>query len=356
LGRSFAGVTPIAFSLVALFAIGYLLVLGPLDYLLIQRWFKQALAAWITFPVIVLLFGGLALGLAERRHGGGGLRVNQLELVDVDMSSGQARGTVWSAVYSPTAARLDLRLDVELLGDGPGAAEVRLHSWALPGTGIGGTQSAGKNLWTEDAYHFRDGHRELVGVPILTSGTKSLLGCWTAPAEALVRAELTNEDGWVTGSLENHTGRTLRNVRLYFGEWGCRLGTLANGARIDVSEDLRPRSFKTIITQDSLGASDRNQTEEQVFVAERASLREILNVMMFYDAVGGFNFAQLQNRLQANCDLSRFPMLGRALLVADVETRGSRLVDPESGAAIGEQDAGGVTYRFVLPVRSEKGL
>jgi hypothetical protein len=257
-------------------------------------------------------------------------------------------------VYSPAADRLDLRLDVELLGAGPTTAEAKLHSWALPGTGIGGTQSGGKNLGTFDAYLYRDGHRELIGVPILTSGTKSLLGRWTAPAGALVRAELTNEDGLVTGSIENRTGRTLGDVRLYFGEWGYRLGTLADGARINVGEELRPRSFKTIVTQDSMGASDRNSTEEQVFVPERASPREILNVMMFYEAVGGFGFAQLQNRLQAECDLSRFPMLGRALLVAEVETKGSRLVDPESGSAIGEEDSGGVIYRFVLPVRETR--
>jgi hypothetical protein len=353
LGRSFAGVAPIAFSLVAVIAIAYLLVLGPLDYLLIQRWFKRALAAWITFPIIVLLFGGLALGLAERRHGGGGVRVNQLELVDIDMSSGQARGTVWSAVYSPKADRFDVRLDVELIGDSSGKAEARLHSWALPGTGIGGTQSGGRNLSVDDGYRYGDNHEELIGVPILTSGTKSLLARWTAPVATPVVSELANKDGLVTGSLENRTGRTLRNVRLYYGEWGYRLGTLADGARIDVGEELRPRSLKTIVTQDSLGVANRNQAEEQVFVAERASLREILNVMMFYEAVGGFSFAQLQNRFQADCDLSRMPMLGRAVLVADVETTGSQLVDPESGAAIGEQDSGGVIYRFVLPVRDE---
>jgi hypothetical protein len=75
---------------------------------------------------------------------------------------------------------------------------------------------------------------------------------------------------------------------------------------------------------------------------------------MFYDAVGGFSFAQLQNRMQAYCDLSRFPQLGRAVLVADVETEGSRLVNPESGAAIGEVDTAAVIYRFVLPVRGTK--
>jgi len=353
LGRTFAGVAPIAFSLVTVLAIGYLLVLGPLDYYITQRWLKRSWVAWITFPLIVILFGGMALGLAQRRDGSG-LRVNQLELVDVDTIAGQARGTVWSAVYSPAASALDLRLAVELFSGGTGRAEVRLHSWALPGSGIGGTQSGRKVLGADAAYRYGEHGDVLFGVPILQSGTKSLLGRWTAPAGSLMLAELANEDGLVTGSLVNRSGRTLRNARLYFGEWGYRLGTLANGARIVVGEEFRPRSFKTIVTQDSLGVTDRGHSGEQVFIAERASLKEILNVMMFYEAVGGFGFAQLQNRLQAYCDLSRMPMLGRAVLVADVETAGSRLVDPETGIAIGDADSAGIVYRFVLPVRTSQ--
>jgi hypothetical protein len=125
---------------------------------------------------------------------------------------------------------------------------------------------------------------------------------------------------------------------------------------MDVGDELRPRSFKTIVTQDSLSAAARNQPEEQaVFIPERASLREILNVMMFYAEVGGHSFAQLPSRVQAYCDFSRFPMLGRAVLVADVETAASRLVDPASGNAIGEQDSVGVIYRFVLPVVKQAG-
>jgi hypothetical protein len=350
LGRTFAGVRPFSFSLVTVIAIGYLLVLGPLDYFFTQRWFKRAWVAWVTFPVIVMLFGGLAFALAERRHGGDARRINQLELVDVDATTGQVRGTVWSTVYSPAASRLDVRLDVEQLSKEAGRAEARLHSWALPGAGIGGTQSGGKNLVADEGYRYGAGLHELIGVPILASGTKSLSAQWTGRADAMLLAELVDEDRLVTGSIENRTGRVLRNVRLYYGEYGYRLGTLANGKRIVVGEDFSPPSFKTLVTQDSFSAADRKLAEDRVFVAERASLKEILNVMMFYDALGGVSFAQLQNRFQRRADFSRLLMLGRAVLVADVESTGSRLVDPTSGEPIGDTDSTSVIYRFVLPV------
>ena len=43
LGRSFTSLAPIGFPLVAVLAIAYLFVLGPLDYLLVQRWLRQPL-------------------------------------------------------------------------------------------------------------------------------------------------------------------------------------------------------------------------------------------------------------------------------------------------------------------------
>ena len=56
-----------------------------------------------------------------------------------------------------------------------------------------------------------------------------------------------------------------------------------------------------------------------MFAAEQATPKEILNLMMFYDAAGGYGFAHLPNRYQAYCDLSRTLELGRAVLVADAD-------------------------------------
>jgi hypothetical protein len=340
--------------MVALLAIAYLAVLGPLDYFVVQRWLKRPLAAWLTFPLIVLLFGGVALVLTDWRHGGNARRVNQLELVDIDTASGQARGTVWSAVFSPNAERIDVRLDVEMPGDGSGPAEVLMSSWALPGAGIGGTQSGGLELaMGSHGYEFGENYDKLLGVPVLTSGTKSLLSHWTAKVQPGIAAELADVNDLARGYVENRTGKTLRNARLFYKDWGFWLGNIKAGGRVEVGEELSPRKMRTIVTQEALGRGNRNQNA--AFVVDRASAKEVANLMMFYDAAGGFGFAQLPNRFQAYCDLSRLPELGRAVLVAEVDTEGSKLVDPESGEAIGDaaEDGSVVIYRFVL--RVDKG-
>jgi hypothetical protein len=111
---------------------------------------------------------------------------------------------------------------------------------------------------------------------------------------------------------------------------------------------------KTILTRDSLGGSGAiaAQVEGRVFSTEQATPKQILSVMMFYEAAGGLAFAHLPNRCQANCDLSRQLELGRAVLVADVADAGANLIDQTTGQALdGAVDGPTTVYRFILPVK-----
>ncbi|MEX2309279.1 MAG: hypothetical protein WD738_16890 [Pirellulales bacterium] len=354
LGQSFEGVTPITFPVVTVLAIAYLLMLGPLDYLLVHRWLRRPWVAWVSFPLIVLVFGLAAIALADWRRPGAESRVNQLELVDIDTVTGQARGTFWAALYSPRAQQFDLGLDVEL-PSGSAEPAILVSWWGLPGVGIGGMQSGGSEPGiVRGGYRYGAGLDSLVEVPVLTSSTKSLLARWTAPVAPLIDSQLADQDGLVAGSIENRSGVPLRNVRLLYNGWGYRLGNLEPGRRIDVSEEISPRRVKTIVTQDALGAATR-RADGNAFVAHGAKPEAILSLMTFYEAAGGIGFAQLPNRYQDYCDLSRMLELGRAVLIADVPGKGSRLVDGDSGVVLGnEQVAGAVVYRFVLPVRKEE--
>ncbi len=126
------------------------------------------------------------------------------------------------------------------------------------------------------------------------------------------------------------------------------------GKRVDVGEQLSPRKVKTIVTHDALGETGtaKGAVEGQVFAPEKASAKEILSLMMFYEAAGGYGFAQLPNRYQAYCDLSRTLELGRAVLVADATGPVAKLVDDTTGTPVGDkQDESTVVYRFVLPVK-----
>jgi hypothetical protein len=360
LGQSFATLAPIGFPMVAVLAIAYLLVLGPVDYVVVRRWFRRPLVAWITFPIIVLAFGIGSVLLAEWRRGSAASRVNQLELVDFDLTTGLARGTYWAALHSPRARQFDLALRVEpFVATEQPHVEKLLSWWGLPGTGIGGMQTRAVNFEiVQSGYQYGPGLATLDAVPVVTLSTKSLTSRWTAAAQTPLEADLANQDGLLMGTITNKTGHTLRNARLLHGRWGYRLGNLADDGQIRISEELDPRNAKTILTSSVLSTRDSQlgQAQGGQFSAEQASTLELLNLMMFFQATGGLKFAQLPNQFQGDFDLSELlrPGIGRAILVAEVPGAGSRLVDRTTGAAIGdESDYGTVVYRFVIPVAGD---
>ena len=210
LGRSFASVTTVAFPIVAMLVIVYLLLLGPADYFLVRRCGHRHWLAWVTFPLLVVATSGGAYWLATTQKGD--VTLNQLELVDVDQTTGQARGTFWATLYSPQARRFDVALDVSLPGDRTAVEHRTLLSWlGLPGTGLGGMNASNVELGIILAgYRFAPKLDSLDEVPLLTSSSKSLLARWTAPIEPLIAAELAADpDGLLVGTFTNRTGQSL---------------------------------------------------------------------------------------------------------------------------------------------------
>jgi hypothetical protein len=353
LGRSFSSVTTVTFPIVALLVIGYLVLLGPADYFLVRRFGRQRWLAWVTFPLLVVVTSGGAYWLATAQKGN--VSVNQLELVDMDLTTGQARGTYWAALYSPQARRYDLALDVHLPGDRLAAGRRTLLSWlGLPGTGLGGMNATNVGLEIiSDGYRFAPKLDSLDEVPLLTSSTKSLLARWTTPIEPLISAKLDEDaDGLLIGTLTNQTGHTLTDARLLYGGWAYRLGDLPSGRPVNVDQGTSTMQVKTLIARAAHGSAYRpgSGAEHEPFLADRASPRELLSVM-FYQAAGGYGFANLVDQYQSYCDFSRLLQLGRAILVADGGQAGSTLIDQTSGRPLrNNEDQTKVVYRFILPV------
>jgi hypothetical protein len=348
LGQAFSSVRPVSFQAVMGLAILFLLVIGPIDYIVVRRWLRRPALAWATLPLNLLVFGAVALAIADSRHASRRPAVNQVELVDVDVETHLARGSVWSTLYSPQARQYDVAIGTRF-GKTKESIERHLAWHGLVGSGIGGMSSPGTELEIFPAEYRWTSSASLAGVPLLTAATKSFHARWTAPAAELVSAQLADRGGMLVGSLTNQSGMTLQNARLLYRTWAYRLKDIPQGASVDVDEESAPTSVQTLLTGAALGEASGAVT----LAEEQAAASELIGAMMFHEAAGGAGFTGLPLHYHTDIDLSRLLTLGRAILVAESPTGASRLIDPTSGEAFGDPNSETTftVYRFVLPVQ-----
>ncbi|MEM8865905.1 MAG: hypothetical protein AAGF31_10215 [Planctomycetota bacterium] len=366
LGARFSGVTTTPMLAIVAAAVVYLLLLGPVDYFLLERGIGRFGAAWITLPVILFLFGGGAYWLSHRLAGQEP-RVNQIELVDHDLPSGVVRGTLWAQAYSPAATKQQVSL-APRWPDGTPVADARTEvTWlGLPGRGLGGLErSAGAGIAHDARYQQVANLSAVRGLPINVRSTKSLIASWHARtdpggANAIDATLASPGAGVLEGLLVNNTRAKLEECWLGYGDWAWRLGTIADGAAVAPEEARAPIKLKTLVRRDYL--SDNNEIgvrpTDRVPTVEiqDLDLDALLHLMMFTEALGGPAFTGLPNHFQGFTDLSTALDQGRAVLVARVAPqegkRGSELL--RNGDAWAEPTAiDRAYYRFVLEVESE---
>jgi hypothetical protein len=360
--RQFVGIQTAPFALVALMVIGYILLIGPGDYFFVKRVLKRMELTWITFPLIVLGVSAAAYWLAQAMKGSQ-LRVNQVEIVDVDLAAGEAHGTVWTHFFSPRVDSYDLRLspsfaEQPLTEPGhpdPGAHE--LVAWlGMPGYGIGGMSGhADQTSLFDNGYAFAPALDAMLGLPVQEWSTKSLTARWRADVEAPLEAQLTVQPNeLLAGSVANRTGVALHDCVLIHGNWAFLLDDLDAGEEAFIDESQPAIKAATAIATRVGGAFNPNAgAETDRLTAHSDDVGLIVRTMMFYQTLGGDRFAPAPNRYQSFIDLSRLLAGNQAILLARVEATGSQWISGNEPLA-SDQDRRWVYYRFVIPLEDQE--
>jgi hypothetical protein len=338
----FQRVRAVPFSVVAALVLLYMLVIGPLDYLLVSRWLKRLELTWITFPTWILLFSAGAYLLAVWLKGNEA-RMNQAELVDMDCASERVRGAAWMHVFSPRTDTLDLTFEPRGVGNmTPRDGRVLLSWMGLPGGALGGMRGqSGQPRLFNTGYSFSPQLDQLHCVPIPIWSTRSFTARWTCQAAVPLDHELREgPDRRLTGTLRNVAGIDLSPCHLLYDRWVYSIPRLPAGERLSIDEALAPRNIKVWLTQ---GPYQPTSTD---------TLR-VLQMMMFQEAAGGTTYTRLVNRYQAFCDLTHLLKIGRAILVAQSDQSGSRLLRNRMSLANADTHET-IVYRFVIPVSSNE--
>lgn len=359
----FPGVTMVSITTVSVLMGLYLLVIGPGDYLLLSRLGWPREVTWATFSLVAVTFVGVAWALGGQAHGNR-VRLNHVEIVDVDLAKRMVRGTVWSQLYSPVTAHYDAVLRISPFADTMEAPQGWLTWQGLPGDALGGLNSRQIAMTQSEAYQARMPGEEmkLERLPVSIAASKSLAARWWAKSKLPTETKLvSNEFGLLSGSFQQPLPVELTDCILAHGEKLYRLGT------------LRPQQEVAVDPQSSLNLEWRltlRTVVESKDIAtpwDQASLEipRIVQMLMFHEAARGRSYTGLTHRYQPYIDLSEHVRLGQAVLVGRGKEPLSRLVEgtasegrdgtrsvPTTEQPLADpQDTNSWTwYRLVLPV------
>jgi len=356
LDERFSGVQPISFALVALLVVAYIGLIGPGDFFFVKRVLKRMELTWVTFPLIVAAVAGGAYAYAQSKKGDQ-LRVNQVEIVDVDTQGGLVRGTVWTHFFTPRVEQMNLTLAPQFPGQQLVEDSRCLTSWlGLPGFALGGMQTFATEAtdW-ETGYRFGKSLDAILQLPVQVWSTKTITARWTADLDNLpLEADLQRtSNGLLAGEIRADLGIGLEDCILLYGRWAYGLGDVADQQALTINDTLQPRIIKTLLTSPTAGDETPKRVADDgtvPFDADSFDVARIVKVMMFYEAVHGYRYTNMLNRYQQHTDLSQTLKNGRAVLLARVPADGSQWLQGERPLG-GDGDRHWLYYRFVIPVK-----
>jgi hypothetical protein len=232
--ESFKEVPVISFGWVALFILVYIVIVGPLDYLILKKVFKRLELTWITFPTVVIAIRVAAYFTAYSLKGDD-LRINKIDVYDLDLhgAAPQAYGSTWVTLFSPRIQNYTIGIEPTSppAGQSQGAAWVaapaadartpRSVVTVMEGddSGIGRVGSQG--LFRR-AYEYAPDASGLEGVSIPVWSMRTFTARWRAPVtgpvgiEADLRHSRDKNDPGLLGRITNHLPVELRDVTLIY--------------------------------------------------------------------------------------------------------------------------------------------
>ena len=250
---TFDDVPVVSFGWVAAFIFVYILIVGPLDYFILKKVFKRLELTWVTFPIVVITISIGAYFIAYALKGDD-LRVNKVDLVEIDLHTPQAYGTSWFSVFSPRMQNYTLGVEPVFRGSPAGglAASKPATVVSLLENPAAAARGGSTSLFRQP-YEYAEDASGIEHVPIPVWSTRMFTASWRTPYPAdkpPFEAELKrSKDGIVIGKIINQMPVDLEDVCLiYHDQWYKLPDNRVLAAKGDLFEvaglDMRDQSLK----------------------------------------------------------------------------------------------------------------
>ena len=355
----FQGMTVIPFGWVAGFIAIYILLIGPGDYFFLKKVLKRMELTWITFPTIVIAVSLLAY-FAAYKIKGTDLRVNQIDVVDVDLPARITRGTTWLNLFSPQNRDYTIEVEPRTLTSPEANArttpgtEMILSWFAAPEAGLRGMNSRGQGVGFAGAgYTYAPAGRaeRLEDVRIGIWSTKGVLARWFGPAPqagSLLDVDLVPVGtDRLAGTITNRSSFPLKRAVIAFGTIVYHeLGTIEPGASV-LLDTQNHRSLGNYV----------DELHKQLFAGApigqqgaRINRANLARELMFHESAAPSD-QTVPSRTHRELDLSGQLALDRPMLVAEIDRPGAVLNLGNSPGTVKTDRT--TLLRIILPLKPE---
>lgn len=333
--ENFPEVTVVPFGWVALLIFGYILLIGPIDYFLLKKVIGRLELTWITFPMWVILVS-VAAYFGANYLKGSDLRINRVDIVDVDVGSQSLRGSSFMALFSPRIARYTTTMTPKLGNGGSwasldvGSDQVeRTSSWCgVPEDAMRGMYRRGTvGLFGGRSYSYPEGGEptSVDNVPVQVWSVKAFAYRWLAKAGGTLEADVKVVDESLVGTIVNRFQNPLTNVVVVWSDRTYEVPRLDPGGSIDLGA-AKSRTLSGFLgDQRIVSDDDRGDNFAQPQPSAAGNDIEAIVRGLLFSGKTPKSSRRLPSNYLRELDMSDRLDLGKVVVFAKVEGDGGQL-------------------------------
>jgi hypothetical protein len=224
----------------------YIVVIGPVNFLLLRRAGRVELA-WVTTPLLVVAFLGAAYGASFALRGTSP-QISQLTIVQGFEGAERGQSTAFLGVYSPQRRSYELSFDPAVL-----VTPATFEGFSFRSTPVTGGDVA----------------TTVQDLLIDVSSLRTLIVEQQAEVAPAVASTLRVEQQRAVGEIALTGGPALRNVVVVWGDSAQELGELRPGDGAQVDFDLMQSNFPDLLQLPGDGMFNRERVMYSLFGYDR---------------------------------------------------------------------------------------
>ncbi|MGB1925932.1 MAG: hypothetical protein ACPHL6_05340, partial [Rubripirellula sp.] len=371
-----------SFSFLSLIILAFLAFIGPLDFLLINRFLGKPILGWISLPVsavglcIFLVFESRPINNSNLQAGNNPQKAiptsdsttrdsdlvseqqwNRLEVIDIDTTIKMGMTRSIHYLYSHESKITDMNIVPSQMMNEIGVLNgCQLTTpFGYPGESFGGIQ-----IGIEDSrlppyrVQFGDNRNEtsMQGMPIASRSSKGFESRLQFKPSLTNQAPVTRRPGseLLQGKLTNPINVDILNGMLIYRNWTYLLPTrFPAGSEINSLDTLRQKNFRWQLSRQQ--ALESSTETEPWNPADTTALDRISEMLLFHEAAGGTRYTNLKHAALSSLDLSHVLTDDRCILFGQLENAATK-IDAQNGGDMSLQGRRQTFLRVIIPVKN----